>query len=255
MATIAVVGSGGIGSQLASQLAVAGHAVVVGRHHERSANEPAPEVIELVMDATDLGSCRRFLADARQAVGKITAVINCFGCTRYSPVIQDEAQSIMEMFRVNVGGVVNMSRVAASSYIKSGGSGVILNFSSVAAQSALPGLASYGASKAAVVALTRSMAMELASWKIRANAIVPGFVNAGITLKQHPGQQDIFRRHIPLNAFSSVSELSHLVSWLVSDEARTVTGQTFVVDGGLSIGSTALFKEIVESWIKEKADA
>jgi 3-oxoacyl-[acyl-carrier protein] reductase len=99
------------------------------------------------------------------------------------------------------------------------------------------------------------MAMELAPWKIRANVIVPGFVEAGMTSRQSPSQQDIFRRHIPLNAFSSVSEISHLVSWLVSDDARTVTGQTFVVDGGLTLGPSALFKEIVENWIKEKADA
>jgi 3-oxoacyl-[acyl-carrier protein] reductase len=255
MATIAVVGSGGIGSELASRLAAAGHTVVIGRHHARSGDDPSPGAVEIVVDATDFDSCRRFLAEARRAVGKINAVVNCFGCTRYSPVIQDDAESIAEMFRVNVGGVLNMSRVAASSYIKSGGTGVILNFSSVAAQSALPGLAAYGASKAAVVALTRSMAMELAPWKIRANIIVPGFVEAGMTSRQSPSQQDIFRRHIPLNAFSSVSEISHLVSWLVSDDARTVTGQTFVVDGGLTLGPSALFKEIVENWIKEKADA
>jgi 3-oxoacyl-[acyl-carrier protein] reductase len=113
--------------------------------------------------------------------------------------------------------------------------GVILNISSLAATKPLPGQAAYAASKAALESLTRSLAVELAAKNIRVNALAPGFVHSNMLDLLPAEKQQALLKKIPLARFASPEEVAISATFLVSKKSAYITGQTFHLDGGLSI--------------------
>ena len=114
-------------------------------------------------------------------------------------------------------------------------SGGILNISSLAAHRPLPGQAAYAASKAALESLTRSLAIELAAKNIRINALAPGFIQSQMLEKLPPDKQQALLEKIPAKRFATPEEVAISVAFLTSEKSAYITGQTFHLDGGLSI--------------------
>jgi len=241
MAVYAVIGLGGIGMAVAGLLEEAGHQVVAGR---RAAPHESTRFVELQVDVTSAESCREFFTQARRQAGHLGGVVNCFGSVHSAPALTESWTYAAEhLFATHVGGTVNVCRTAASALMKAGG-GSIVNLASVAARQAMPGLALYGAAKAAVVAYTRTLALELAAQKVRANVVSPGFVDAGATAALNATTREAMVGHVPLQRLADPFEIASLVAYVLDPRSSYVTGQDFAIDGGLAIGPRRLLSDL-----------
>ena len=138
------------------------------------------------------------------------------------------------MMDVNLGGTLNLSRICVKQMMV-GGAGVIVNISSIVGIRGYKGVSAYGATKAALDGLTRGLSRELGPLGIRVNAVAPGFMETDMTSELTDRQKRRIVRETPLGRLGTVEDVSDVVRFLLSDDARFITGQTFVVDGGLTI--------------------
>jgi NAD(P)-dependent dehydrogenase (short-subunit alcohol dehydrogenase family) len=113
--------------------------------------------------------------------------------------------------------------------------GVIINIGSVTGSKANPGQTNYAASKGGIEALTRTMAAELAQMGIRVNTVVPGILKGGMTERLDRSVVDTLQNKIPLKRLGELKEVVQIVLFLTSDDASYITGQSVIVDGGLSL--------------------
>ncbi len=115
------------------------------------------------------------------------------------------------------------------------GDGVVLQMSSVTALKGNAGQTNYAATKAALIGMTRALALEVARFNIRVNALAPGYIATEMVDKIPEKQQKQIKNDIPLRRFGTVEEVASLASYLVSAQGAYITGQTFVIDGGLNV--------------------
>jgi 3-oxoacyl-[acyl-carrier protein] reductase len=142
-----------------------------------------------------------------------------------------DTQRILE---VNLLGAIRMSRLASQVLLANTGGGRIVNISSIIATRGYTGLAAYAASKAGLEGLTRSLARELGRRKITVNAVAPGYFESGMSASLGSEQREQIVRRTPLGRLATVEDIVPVVRFLLSDAAAFVTGQTIVVDGGIS---------------------
>ncbi len=133
----------------------------------------------------------------------------------------------------NLNGLYNCTQAVIPQMIRQK-SGVILNIASIAALRSSPGQTNYAASKGGVISFTKTLSFELASKGVRVNAIVPGLIQAGITSRMNREIAEQRRKMIPMRRFGDPEEISAAALFLASDKAEYITGQTWVIDGGLS---------------------
>lgn len=185
------------------------------------------------VDIRDYDAVKSWVDDTKELFGGIDIVINNAG------VIKDRALALMELndwhevINTNLGGTFNLTRAAIVTFIKQR-SGVILNITSVSGIVGMPGQTNYAASKAGIIGFTKSLAKEVASYKIRVNAIAPGFIETDMlkNLKEEYKSQII--KQIPLGRLGRPEEVAKVAKFLVSDQASYITGQTIIIDGGMS---------------------
>jgi len=199
-----------------------------------------------VADVTKSADCAAMVGAAVERYGKLDILFSNAGIGgRITGIDKMEEENWDQVMAVNVKSVFLGAKYAFPELIKNGG-GVILNTASVSAFVASPGYAAYTASKAAVVQLTKLIALEGAKHKIRCNAICPSFswtplVEHGIS-ERFPGNEQQVRQALaqasPLHDLVKPEEVAALALWLASDEARFITGTAQIIDGGLSAGST-----------------
>jgi len=239
-------GAGGIGEALALGLCAAGAETAVCDVNFERACEVAAELTAkghrakaFRLDLTDLQSIRQCVESVAAESGKIDILINCAGVNKREGFLDVAEKTYDFIMNVNLKGTFFMTQAVVPHMIKQGG-GKIVNFSSHNAQGMLGGVSAYGATKSAVSALTRSMAIEWAKFNIQANAVAPGHILTGLTQVtwDHPTRAPYLRERIAMRRPGLPEEIVGIVLMLCSNASSYMTGQTYHVDGGCLAGGT-----------------
>jgi len=233
--------SRGIGRAVAVGLAAAGADVVLSGRDLAALEQTRQDVeatgrraVVLPADVTDPQACVRLVEDAVAALGHLDVLVNNAGGSSYMGAFTDLRFSGWEKtMRLNVDSIVHLSQ-AAGRHMVARGSGSVINVASTAGLKATPLLAAYGASKAAVISLTRTCASEWGASGVRVNALCPGWTRTDLNadLWGGPDGGHAFIAGQALQRWADVQEMVGPVVFLASDASSYMTGQVLVVDGG-----------------------
>jgi NAD(P)-dependent dehydrogenase (short-subunit alcohol dehydrogenase family) len=228
--------SSGIGAGIARRLHAAGARVAVHYARGRVAAEMlARELGEraCVVHGDVERDAERVCAGVITAFGRIDAVVNNAGIQPVTPIQDLSPDDVREMLRVNVEGVVAMTRVAAKHMIARGGGGAIVNVASIEGVQPAAGHSHYAASKAAVLMHSRAAALELGPRGIRVNAVAPGLIDRVGLAQAWPEGVNRWLAACPLGSLGTTNDVADAVLFLLSNAARWISGATLVVDGGM----------------------
>jgi 3alpha(or 20beta)-hydroxysteroid dehydrogenase len=183
-------------------------------------------------DIADEGAWRRVINDTLRRFGRIDVLVNNAGVLSTKPFDRTDVAEFDRVMRVNQRGTFLGMRAVIEPMAAAGGA--IVNTSSGAALSGTPGMFAYVASKWALRGMTKAAARDLAKYKIRVNAILPGIVDTAMAAENPPDSLALFKSLIPFGRFGTPEEIAQLVAFLASDDARYITGAEFAIDGGLN---------------------
>jgi 3-oxoacyl-[acyl-carrier protein] reductase len=195
------------------------------------------KAFELVSDVSDPGSVDDLVRRTLDEFGRVDFVINNAGAARGKdrvPVVDLAPEDWHMVLNVNLNGTFYMSRAFGRALIEQGEGGAIVNISSIAGKRLPPNAAAYAASKAAIQALTASMAQETGQYGVRVNAICPGIIDTYRMddLGREESWQRMIDRTIPLRRAGTGEDIAAMVTFLCSDQGSWITGQSYNVDGG-----------------------
>ena len=234
--------SKGIGAAIARQLAAEGAAVVVNYATSKEGADRVVADIEgaggravaVQANVAHPGEIGHLFAEAKRAFGRLDILVNNAGIYEFAPLGDVTPEHFHKQFDVNVLAVILASKEALCYFDDAGGS--IVNVSSIASSATPPNTAVYSSTKAAVDAVTRSLAKELGPRKIRVNAINPGMVDTEGVRAAGIDESD-FRKQVesetPLGRIGHVQDIAPAAVFLASGDAGWITGETLVVSGGL----------------------
>jgi 3-oxoacyl-[acyl-carrier protein] reductase len=226
----------GIGRAVAQALADAGARVaVVGRDKSKAseiANQVGNGAQGFGCDVADTAQVTQLIADVEKEFGGIDILVNNAGITRDNLVMRLKDEDWDEVLNANLRGAFAAIRAASRGMMKKR-SGRIINMASVVGLNGNKGQANYSASKAGLIALTKSVAKELGSRGILVNAIAPGFIETEMTDAMTPEARAVLNGLIPLERLGKPEDIASAVVFLASDYASYITGQVLVVDGGM----------------------
>ncbi len=238
--TAIVTGAGsGIGKAIALELASRGCDVAVCGRRLEPLQATAAEITALgrrayaaSADVSNGESVTAFVAEVLKAFGHIDILVNNAGLTRDNLLIRMSEEEWDAVLGTNLKGAFLFSKAVARPMMKQR-SGAIVNISSVVGLIGNPGQCNYAASKAGLIALTQSMAKELASRNIRVNAVAPGFIVSQMTDAIPDDLKSAMLAQIPAGRFGQVTDIAKAVAFLAGPDASYITGQTLSVNGGL----------------------
>ncbi|XP_032525460.2 L-xylulose reductase-like [Danaus plexippus] len=231
---VLVTGAGqGIGRGIAIELWKAGAKVVAvsrTQSHLDSLHAQYPSIDVVALDVGDYDKTRQVIDD----LGHFDALVNNAAIANCQPFLECSPDVFDRMVNINVKSVINISQVVARKMIEKKIAGAIVNVSSQAAKKALKNHTIYGATKAALDSVTRTMALELGPYGIRVNAVNPTVImtEMGKTEWSDPIKANAMLSRIPLDRFGEVSEVSDAVLYLLSDKASMINGVELPIDGG-----------------------
>lgn len=236
--------AGGFGEGIARRFAREGAKVAVvdlrGEEAEKVAKSIGGDAIALKADVSSSDDVLRVVDETVKRLGAPDILVNNAGTThRNRPILEVDEEAFDLIFRVNVKSIFLFVRAIAP-IMRDNGGGVILNVGSTAGMRPRPGLTWYNASKGAVNLASKSLAVELAPWKIRVNALCPvmgetGLLEAFMGVPDTPENRAKFIGTIPLGRLSTADDIANAALYLASDEANFVTGVEFPIDGGRTI--------------------
>lgn len=239
--TAVVSGAGrGIGQAISEKLAEEGADLLLVGRTLSTLNQTANDLRtkygrKIEVFAADVGNAAEATAcivKAQEVLGRIDILVNNAGVTRDTLLIRMSEEQWDDVLRINLKGAFLLSQAAAKLMMKQR-SGSIVNISSVVGLTGNAGQCNYSASKAGLIAFTKSAAKELASRNIRVNAIAPGFIVSQMTDVLSDSIKEAMLKAIPLNRFGVGADIANAVAFLASDDASYITGQTLSVNGGM----------------------
>ncbi|MFC6291695.1 3-oxoacyl-[acyl-carrier-protein] reductase [Macrococcus epidermidis] len=241
MALAIVTGSSrGIGEATAIKLAEDGFDVLVNYSGNQERAEAVVAKIEALgqkaiavkANVSDAEEVKEMIRIAIETFGSIDVVVNNAGITRDNLTMRMKAEDFDDVIATNLKGVFNVVQSVTRQMLKQR-SGVIINMSSVVGALGNAGQANYVASKAGVEGLTKTFAREFASRGVRVNAVAPGFIVSDMTDKLGADLVEGMKQQIPLGTLGEVNDIAEAVSFLASNKAKYITGQTLHVNGGM----------------------
>jgi 3-oxoacyl-[acyl-carrier protein] reductase len=227
-------GSRGIGRAIALELGAAGAKVVVNYfQNEDAAQAVATEIggIAVQADVSTTEGCQR-LIDAAVKLGSLDILVNNAGVNRDTLMVRMSDEDWQYVIETNLNSAFRLCR-AATEIMMHQRVGSIINVTSVSGIRGNAGQANYAASKAAVAAMSSSLAKEMGRRGIRVNCVAPGFVQTDMVEAMNPKVVEAAKKMIPMRRLAQPLEIAKVVRFLASDDASYVTGQQWVVDGGL----------------------
>jgi len=192
-------------------------------------------VLAVPVDVTDEDAVQRATRSTEARLGPVDILVNNAGIGGpIQPTWEYDLATFRKVFQVNVDGVFLCSKAVVPS-MKVRNRGRIVNIASIAGKNGSPNFSAYGASKAAVIALTKAMARELASTEILVNCVTPSVADTDILRQFTPDTVKFMLEQVPKGRFVKAEEIAAMVAWLSSDECSFSTGQAFDITGGRSV--------------------
>ncbi|HMN74256.1 MAG TPA: SDR family oxidoreductase [Rhodoblastus sp.] len=195
--------------------------------------------LELPFDVSKPDDAEAAVAAIRKKFGRLDALVNNAGIAHFGPVLETPLEVWREILDVNLTGPFLMTKAAAPVMRERGGA--IVNITSISSLRASTLRVAYGTSKAGLAHLTKQLAVELASYGIRVNAVAPGPVDTAMALKVHTKEiRADYHDAIPLNRYGLPEELADAIFWLCGPHSTYITGQVLAVDGGFDAAGIGL---------------
>jgi len=232
-------GAQGIGREIALKFAAEGADIVIGDINLQKAIKTQADIealgrkaLALELDVTDYAKLTEALNKILDKFGKVDILVNNAGITKDNLILRMGDAEWDAVISVNLKGTFNCTKAVSRLMIKQR-YGKIINVASIIGIIGNAGQANYSASKAGIIALTKTAAKELASRNINVNAVAPGFIQTEMTARLPEGLKQKMQEAIPLGRFGSPGDVAAVCVFLASEEASYITGQTIIVDGGM----------------------
>ncbi len=229
----------GIGQAIAMTFAKEGADIVVADVNLETAQKTASEIeglgrkaLALEMDVTSYEKVEEGINKILDKMGKVDILVNNAGITKDNLLLRMSQAEWDAVINVNLKGTFNCIKAVSRPMVKQR-SGRIISIASIIGLIGNPGQANYAASKAGIIALTKTVAKELASRNINANAVAPGFIQTEMTAKLPEDIKKKMLEAIPLAKLGTPQDVANLCLFLASDESSYITGQTITIDGGM----------------------
>ena len=225
--------TGGIGGSIAKQMKSAGATVVVtGRNADKLNSEFDDNFIKIVADLSANDSAENLISETIKRTGRIDVLVNNAGITSDTLLMRMSDEQFDKVLNTNLRACFKMCRAAIIPMMKQR-FGRIINMASIVGVVGGPGQANYAASKGGMIAMTKSIAAEVASRGITANAIAPGFIKTPMTDVLSDELKKNYLAQIPAERFGEPDDIANVCVFLASDEASYINGQTIHVNGGM----------------------